>query len=457
MRHPTFPRDTAVTSPQEQRLSRRELLRRGLAASALGAGGLAAWGVLPSPARAAVHTRARIVVVGAGAGGLAAANRLRAGLDGARITVIDRREQHWYQPGFTLVATGVWDVSRVLDRNGRFMPRDVEWVRAMVAEYDPDNNRVVTDDGRAVDYDYLVVATGLKLDYGAIEGMDTDLLGREGIASVYAGPEAAAASWRVLQEFVRTGGTGVFTRPPGAIKCAGAPLKMTFLTQDRLVQAGTRDRARMIYASAGTSLFSQPDIDTFIRGRFPEIGVEVAERHVLRAIDPGRREAVFEGPDGAVTLDYDVLHVVPPMRAPDALAASPLAWQQGPMAEGGRWLEVDRHSLRHPRYPNVFGIGDINGTPIGKTAASVKAQTPVAVNNLISVIAGHEPVASYNGYTSCPLITGVGRAILVEFDYDLKMVPSLPLIDPYTEHWVAWVLKERFLHGAYDAMLRGQI
>ena len=120
-------------------------------------------------------------------------------------------------------------------------------------------------------------------------------------------------------------------------------------------------------------------------------------------------------------------------------------------------MEVDQYTLQHPRFSNVFGSGDCVGTPIGKTAASVKAQVPVAVSNLVSSIADREFAARYTGYTSCPLVTRKGEAILVEFDYELGMVPSFPFVNPYEKHWFPWMLKDRMLHSAYNAMLRGRV
>jgi sulfide:quinone oxidoreductase len=437
-------------------LSRRAFLGfSGAAAAVAAAAGPAA--LVTSRSARATRTNAHVVIVGAGAAGLSMASRLSRALDGARITIVDRREAHFYQPGLTLVATGQWDRARVEGRNSDYLPRTVNWVQDMVAAYDPDTNSLSTAGGKRIDYDYLVVASGLKVDYGAIEGMDPALIGRHGIGCVYDNPDNAAATWRAIDAFRERGGIGLFTRAPGAIKCAGAPLKITMLTEHRLRQAGTRGRAHLQYFAPGDGLFSQPDIDSFLKSHMPDQrGIDLAWHHRLQAIDPGARTATFATPEGLRTLDYDFIHVVPPMSAPDAVAASALAWREGPFASGG-WLEVDRHTLQHGRYPNVFGVGDVVGTPIGKTAASVKAQTPVAANNLIAVIAGREPVASYNGYTSCPLITEVGQAILVEFDYDLKMVPSFSFIDPTREHWVAWLMKDRMIHAAYNAMLRGHV
>jgi sulfide:quinone oxidoreductase len=111
--------------------------------------------------------------------------------------------------------------------------------------------------------------------------------------------------------------------------------------------------------------------------------------------------------------------------------------------------------MQHLRYPNIFGIGDINGVPRGKTAASVKWQAPVAVDNLITFMNDRPMEASYNGYTSCPLVTRVGSAMLIEFDYDGNLTPSFPFIDPLEESWISWVIEEKALKPTYYAMLRG--
>ncbi|MFV8835680.1 FAD-dependent oxidoreductase [Aquisalimonas sp.] len=435
---------------------RRRFLQATGATTILAAAGTVAGGaLLRTGASHALASSARIVIVGAGAAGISVASRLARALDGARITLVDPREQHYYQPGLTLVATGAWQPERVIDRNERYIPRGVEWVRSSVAEYDPENDRVVTSDGDTLDYDYLVVATGLQLNFADIEGMDPALIGQDGIACVYDTPDHASRSWSMIREFTDSGGTGLFTRAPGALKCAGAPLKVAMLSEHRLQRQGNRESADLQYFPPGDGMFSQPDIDDFLKSHFPDDrGINLNWHHQLKAIEPGARQAVFNTEDGERTVDYDFIHVVPPMSAPDPVRTSDLAWADGPF-EG--WLEVDQYTMQHRRYPNVFGVGDVVGTPIGKTAASVKAQVPVAVENLLAVIQDSELRGSYNGYTSCPLITEQGRGILVEFDYDLEMVPSFNFIDPMEEQWVPWLMKDRMLHAAYNAMLRGRI
>lgn len=436
------------------RLDRRAFLKAALATTAATAG-LALASSRGRTEALAQNTPARIVIAGAGAAGLAVAAQLTRRLDRAEITLIDDRITHLYQPGFTLVAAGLWSPERVQWANANYVPSGVRWVRSRVAEFDPETNRVVTQDGTAVPYDFLIVTTGLDLRYDLIDGMEQGLIGPDNrIGSVYAGPEAALRTWQAMAKFREQGGDAVFTRPLGDLKCAGAPLKMTFVTDDRLRETGMRSRARMTYAAHDGTLFSVKPVNEKVKELFAGRGIEVAYSHVLESVEPGRRIARFRHGTETVEMRYDFLHVVPPMRAAPPVADGPLSWKEGPFAAQG-WLEVDRATLQHRRYPNIFGVGDVNGVPRGKTAASVKWQAPVAVQNLIDTIAGKAPSAAYNGYTSCPMITRIGQAMLVEFDYEGRLTPTLPLIDPLAESWAAWIVEEKALRPVYAAMLRG--
>ena len=430
--------------------------RRGFLGLAAGAGALIAAG----PARQAraqqkVATSARIVILGAGAAGTALANRLDERLEGAQVTLIDGRPEHWYQPGFTLIAAGLQPASYSVSRTARWLPRSATLIADYAAEIDAEAKAVRTLGGETVPYDYLVVATGLKLDWDAIEGFSLDLVGKDGIGAVYAGPDYAEATWREMDRFTDTGGQALFTRPATEMKCAGAPLKYTFLTDDYARRKGNRGKVEITYAAHSQSLFGVPIVNEKVRMLYEDRGVTICHDHVLRAIDPGRKIATFDTPEGAQELPYDFTNVIPPMRAPDVIRDSALPWADKWTDQG--WVEVDMHTLRHARFPEVFAVGDVAGVPKGKTAASVKWQVPVVEDHLVAQIAGREGTESYNGYTSCPLITKVGRAMLIEFDYDNNLVPSFPgFIAPLEELWVSWLMKEVALKATYNAMLRGQ-
>ncbi|GAB1388277.1 MAG: filamentous hemagglutinin [Rubrivivax sp.] len=434
-------------------LKRRHWFGLAAAGPAAGSALLSAAG----PAAARTKTQAHVVIAGSGLGGIAVAHRLQALLDGVKITIVDAKEEHNYQPGYTLVASGVWPVAKVRERNAQLQPEGVQWVKEMVAGFDPEGRAVITASGRRIGYDFLVVATGVHLDYAQIEGMDVQAIGREGLASVYPGPQAATATWEAMQAFVAKGGQALMTLPATPLKCAGAPLKMTFMLRDRLAQAGTLERSRVQFMSALGNVFGVKAVNDNVLARWQDLGIAVETTQKLTAIDIGRRLATFTSPEGEKSeRPYDFVHVVPPMRAPDAVKTSALAWQQGPFAAGG-WLEVDKGTLQHRRYANVFGVGDINGTPRGKTAATVKKSAPVVAGNLAAVIAGQAPPLDFDGYTSCPMITREGSALLIEFDYEGRLTPSLPFIEPLQDSWFAWLMKVRMLKPAYMAVLKGRV
>lgn len=437
--------------------------RRGFLGLAASGAVLATMGL---PARAArVATKARIVIIGAGAAGTALANRLVQRLDGASITIIDARKEHLYQPGLSLVAAGLKPASYTLSQTTDWLPKGITHLAEQAAAIDPLTRTVSTSSGQTVAYDYLVVAPGLVLDHDAIEGFSLDLVGKNGIGALYAGPEYATRTWEAAHAFTEQGGVGIFTRPNTEMKCAGAPLKHTFLIEDIASRGGAAGKYEIHYASNSKALFSVPIVHEKLRMLFEERAITPHYDHVLTAVDPGRKTATFATvttdpatkveTKGQVEMPYDYLHVIPPQRAPEVIRQSGLSWADKWTDQG--WVEVDQSTLRHLRYPEVFALGDVAGVPKGKTAASVKWQVPVVEDHLIAAIEGREGTEVYGGYTSCPMITRVGRAMLVEFDYKNNLVPSFPgIIAPLEELWISWLMKEVALKATYNAMLRGK-
>lgn len=436
------------TSPA-QPLRRKLLL--GLAAGATAASPVA---LLAKP----LQSQARIVILGAGAAGIAMANRLRRSIAGARITLVGARPEHHYQPGYTMIASGLWQPERVLSSTGQWLANGIDWLAHDVTAIDARQQQVELSNQQQLTYDLLVVATGCQLNYQQIEGFDISMIGQHGIGSVYASPAAAQATSAQIDALVNKGeGRALFTLSNTPLKCAGAPLKMTFTTLSRLEKTGQRERFQVDFFSPYQNrVFAVPTYNDFVLQRWQEQNVGFFDQRVLTGLDAPNRTAHFAHTDGTHSREsYDFIHLVPPMSAPDVIRDSDLVWHDGPFA--GNWLEVDQYSLQHRRYPNVFGVGDVIGTPFGKTAASVKMQAPVAERNILAFLSGQPLTARYNGYTSCPLITSIGRAILSEFGYEGKLMPSFGFISPTEESWLVWMMKEQMLQPAYNAMLHGKV
>ena len=429
--------------------SRREFLALALAGAAT------AQGIAGSAYASRVKTNARIVILGAGAAGTALANRLMRRLNGASVTLIDDRKEHLYQPGYSLIAAGLKPASYSVSKTKDWLPSEAIWIEERAAEIDPVAKRVTTGGGKRIGYDYLVVATGLVLDHEAIEGFSLDLVGKNGIGALYAGPDYAAKTWSAAKAYAETGGVSLFTRPATEMKCAGAPLKHTFLIDDIARTAGNAGKLDVHYMAHSGGLFSVPIVNEKVRMLFHDRGITPNYSHILKRIEPGKKRAVFGTPNGDAERDYDYIHVIPPQRAPDVVRQSGLSWSDKWVDQG--WVEVDPGTLVHRRHPEVFAVGDVAGVPKGKTAASVKWQVPVVEDHLVARISGREGTETYGGYTSCPLITRVGRAMLIEFDYKNNLTPSFPgIIAPLEELWVSWLMKEVALKATYNAMLRGK-
>lgn len=398
--------------------------------------------------------KAHIVIVGAGLAGLAAVNRLRKQLPNAKLTIIDKKTVHHYQPGYTLLATGVWDnTEKVTDNNADLIPPNTNWIQEHVAEFMPTQNMLSTTSGKNINYDYLVIATGLRLGYEQIQGLKHTDLGVNGVGSVYASPEIAKKTWQQMDIFRKKGGKAVMTLAHTDMKCAGAPLKMTFMLHDRLLQSGTRANSDIQFFAPHKTVFSVPVVNANVLSRWKnfESPIHVNFGKKLTGIDTAKKTAYFANALGETEeKDYDFIHIVPPMFAVESVKNSELANEKG-------WLDVDKYTLQHNRFSNIFGLGDINGTPKGKTAATIKLSAPVAINNLISVIKGEQPSYKFNGYTSCPMLVEEGRAMLIEFDYENNLTPTIPMIEPLQDSYFAWFLEEMMLKPAYMSVAKGKV
>jgi sulfide:quinone oxidoreductase len=404
---------------------------------------------LPESARAPSATY-DIVVVGGGAAGIATAASLMRRRPGLTVVVIEPKEHHFYQPGWTLVGGGVFDSTKTDRAMADVMPRGVSRIRAAVAGFEPEDNRVVLEDGVRIGYRILVAAPGIKLDWEAVEGLQ-ETLGRNGVTSNYRFG-MAPYTWDLVQTL--DGGEALFTQPPMPIKCAGAPQKAMYLACDHWRRKGTLSRTHVQFNNAGPVLFGVKEFVPPLMAYVEKYGIDLAFSSNLRAIDGPAQKAWFDVKDaeGKVTRvekAFDMIHVCPPQCAPDVVRNSPLADAAG-------WVEVDKDTLQHVRFANVFGLGDAASAPNAKTAAAVRKQAPTVADNALAVLDGKTPRRIYDGYGSCPLTVERGKIVLAEFGYGGKLLPTFPFLDPTKPSRLTWLLKEKLLPWIYwDLMLKG--
>ena len=394
-----------------------------------------------------------VVIVGGGAGGIATAASLLQRRRTLSIAVVEPSEAHDYQPGWTMVGAGVFRPGSTRRPMASVMPERVTWVRQAASGFEPESSEVVLADGLALRYRALVVAPGLRLDWGAISGL-VDALGKNGVTSNYR-RDLAPYTHELTRELKR--GRALFTQPAMPIKCAGAPQKAMYLACDAWRRAGTLSGIEVEFYNAGAALFGVPAYVPALMDYVERYGIVLHSKSRLVAVDGKRRVATIEAMDetGAVTRverTFDLLHAVPPQVAPDFVARSPLAAESG-------FVAVDPATLRHPKFSNVFSLGDVCATTNAKTAAAVRKQAPVVAANVLAMLDGRDAVAAYDGYGSCPLTVERGKIVLAEFGYGGALAPTFPnwLLDGTRPSRLAWLLKSRLLPSLYwHAMLQGR-
>lgn len=450
-------------------ISRREAFKlAGLGSAAYLMGG--------TQAEASTELRAseatgKILIIGGGLAGISTAARLANTLSNPDITIIEPNPKSVsYQPGTTLVASGVYTKADIDYNTSDFIPKGVTVLKDRAIDFNPESNSVALASGETVTYDFLIVAAGITLDYGAIKGLEEvgdaytsgdafkilKAFGDSGVTSVY-NIDSAVAMWTQMQKFIQKAKDGqkvkgVFTDPDTAVKCGGAPKKVMYLTNARLVEAGARENAELTFYPDSGKLFGVKEYADAIEKQFIARDMKWNFNHNLIEVDIAKKIAIFDkhwqekGPYDKdleeysmvtknlnVEVPFDFLHITPPQKAPDEIGKSAIGSAKG-------WVPVHKETLQHVKYNNIFALGDIAAVPMGKTGGTVRKQYKVLVDNLISVMEGKEPTAKFGGYTVCPLITDIGKVMLAEFDWTAKPTPSFPL-DPTQERYLWWLLK----------------
>ncbi|MBK5719394.1 NAD(P)/FAD-dependent oxidoreductase [Dysgonomonas sp. Marseille-P4677] len=446
----------------KKKITRRKFIKIAGATSAVGI--IAAAGI-HKLTEFSSKAKGKIVIIGGGAAGLSMAALLDRWLEEPDITLIDPSDRQYYQPGFTLVASGVYEADQVWKKQEDCVPDNIKWVKDTVKEVNPVSNQIMTEANGNISYDFLVLTPGLQINWDKTEGITKETLGEGNAHSIY-DFDGAIKTWAAIQKFSETGGKAIFTDTYTKHKCGGAPKKICLLTEHYTRKQNTREKAIINYYTAEKALYDVPYYVPRLLEIYKERNVDITLNTRLKGIDTVAKRVYMEnietvGEEKIVTPiieDYEFLHFTPPMSAPDFVRNSGFSWTEGKLAAEG-WVMVDKETLVHKTYSNVVCLGDCAGIPTSKTSAAIRKQVPVAAMNLISLMEGKSPTEKYNGYAACPIITDYGHVLLCEFDYDKNPQPSFPftLLDMSKEQAAAWQLKVNMLKPLYYyGMLHGR-
>lgn len=388
-----------------------------------------------------------IVIVGGGAAGISTAARLAKELPSGSIAIVEPSTEHYYQPIWTLVGGGVFPKEVSQRDTATLIPEGCDWIRDSATGFDPDNNIVTTKDSGKLSYEYLVVAAGIQINWTDIKGLSRNV-GKKGICSNYS-YKSVESTWENIRNLGK--GKAIFTQPATPIKCGGAPQKIMYLAEDYFKKAGLRNQIDVEFVTGLPEIFAVKKYADQLTKICDARGIERTFRHDLVEVDADNKVAIFKNleTEELVSKEYDMLHVTPKMGPPDFIKKSSLT------NEGG-WVDVNKDTLQHNSYDNIFACGDCSSLPTSKTAAAIRGQVPVMVKNILAARENQPLVDHYDGYTSCPLVTGYGRLILAEFDYDKNPKETFPF-DQSVERKSMYILKKDIIPRLYwHGMLKGR-
>jgi sulfide:quinone oxidoreductase len=387
-----------------------------------------------------MKTHHAILIVGGGNAGISIASQLLRKDASLDIAIVDGAKKHYYQPAWTLVGGGEFDIQDTERDEASVIPAGAAWVQQMVSGFKPDENKITLADGSDLSYDYLIAAPGIQLNWADIKGLP-ETLGKNGVCSNYSF-KTAPYTWECIQQTKK--GKAIFTTPHTPIKCGGAPQKIMYLAADYFRR--NKRKTQVEFWSGGTRVFGVEKYEHTLKKVIARYGINTQFFVKLDEVDGPNKKAKFVGigeanKDKEYWVEFDMLHVTPPQSAPDFVKNSPLANVAG-------WLDVDKHTLQHTKYPNIFGAGDAASLPASRTGAAIRKQAPVLVDNLIAAMQGKLLTTKYHGYSSCPIITGYDKLVLAEFDYDNQPVETFPF-DQSKERWSMYQMKKFLLPYLY--------
>ena len=375
----------------------------------------------------------RILILGGGTGGTMMAVKLRRALDPDvwDITVVDRDDRHIYQPGLLFLPFGMYTERDLYKPRSRFIPPGVTLAFGELDAIDPEAKQVRFVDGRRLEYDLLVVATGSRIVPGEVSGMDGPGW-HERVFDFYT-HEGARALGYALRRF--DGGRLAVHLTDMPIKCPVAPLEFAFLADWYLREHGLRDKTELTFVTSLGDAFTKPRAAQKLRGLLQEKNIRVEAEFATASVDG--QGGLLESWDER-QVPFDLLVTIPIHRGSEVIARSG-------MGDALDFLPTDPFTLQARDWPDVFAIGDATDVPTSKAGSVAHFEAEVLLDNILRWTGGRDPLPAFDGHANCFIETGFQKAVLLDFNYDTEPLPGrfpLPGLGPLTllgeseaNHW----------------------
>ena len=392
-----------------------------------------------------------LLILGAGTGGTMVANKMAHHLDPQewRIIIVDRDENHYYQPGFLFIPFGIYSKNDVIKPKRNFLPHQVEVIFSDIDLIEPEKNSVrLTRENKVIKYDYLVVSTGSHIHPEETEGLVNGGW-RKNIFDFYTIDGALALS-RFLKFW--KGGRMVLNVVEMPIKCPVAPLEFLFLADWFFTERGIRDKVEIVFATPLPGAFTKPRASAILGDMLETKGINLEADYNIMEVDSSKN--VIRSYDER-EVEYDLLVTIPTNMGAEVI-------ERSDMGDELNFVPVDKFTLQSPNWENVWVIGDAGNTPTSKAGSVAHFMLDVLIENLLRHMEGLEPQPKFDGHANCFIESGFEKGILIDFNYDVEPLPGkypLPGFGPFSllkespvNHWG----KMMFRWIYWNMMLKGE-
>lgn len=365
----------------------------------------------------------KLLILGAGTAGTMMLNKFAKELDSNEwsITIVDQYETHYYQPGFLFIPFGIYNKKDVIKPKRDFFPKGVEVIVSGIDKIEPKKNRVLLKNNQVLTYNYLIVATGAKINPEETEGLAGELW-QKSIFDFYTVEGAVA-----LADFFKhwEGGKLVLNITEMPIKCPVAPLEFVFLTDSYFTERGMRDKVDIHFVTPLPGAFTKPKASSILGDFLSKKNINLTTEYNIAKVDNENKKIVSWD---EIEIPFDVLITIPTNMGDEMI-------ERSGMGDELNFIPTDNYTLMVDGYDNIFAIGDCTNLPSSKAGSVAHFQADILFENFLDVVDGRDPKAKFDGHANCYIESGFGKGILIDFNYDTEPLPGkypLPGVGPFS-------------------------